>query len=123
MAPGGGQVGAVVGIDLGTTNSVVGTVVGDRVDVIRDRNGTALVPSAVAFVPNGETLVGRRAKERSLLDPANTILSSKRIIGRPWSSPDTQQVIAQLPYAVTAGENDEFIAPTGLVASGRIADM
>ena len=102
----------MVGIDLGTTNSVVGTVVGDRVDVIRDRNGTALVPSAVAFVPNGETLVGRRAKERSLLDPANTILSSKRIIGRPWSSPDTQQVIAQLPYAVTAGENDESMVQT-----------
>ena len=112
MASRDGRGGAVVGIDLGTTNSVVATVVGGHLEVIRDRNGTALVPSAVAFVPNGETMVGRRAKERSLLDPANTILSSKRIIGRPWSSPETQRIIAQLPYAVTAGDYDEAIVQT-----------
>ncbi len=104
--------GAVVGIDLGTTNSVVATVIDDAIEVIRDRNGTALVPSAVAFVPNGETLVGRRARERALFDPPNTILSAKRIIGRPCSAPETQRIIEQLPYTVTAGENDVPILHT-----------
>lgn len=104
--------GAVVGIDLGTTNSVVATVIGNQVEVIRDRNGTGLVPSAVAFVPTGEVVLGRRAKERALLDPSNTILSSKRIIGRPCSLPETQRIIAQLPYVVTAGENDEPVLQT-----------
>jgi len=107
-----GRGGAVVGIDLGTTNSVVATVIDNRVEVIRDRKGTGLVPSAVAFVPNGEALVGRRARERALLDPLNTVLSSKRIIGRPASAPDTQQIIAQLPYIVTAGENDGPVIQT-----------
>ncbi|MBV1857153.1 MAG: Hsp70 family protein [Nannocystaceae bacterium] len=106
------QGGAVVGIDLGTTNSVVATVIDNAVEVIRDRNGTGLVPSAVAFVPNGETLVGRRARERALLDPLNTISSAKRIIGRPCSAPETQRIIVQLPYTVTAGENDGPIIQT-----------
>ncbi|MGH1343668.1 MAG: Hsp70 family protein [Nannocystales bacterium] len=107
-----GQGGAVVGIDLGTTNSVVATVLDNSVEVIRDRNGTGLVPSAVAFVPNGETLVGRRARERALLDPQNTISSAKRIIGRPCSSPETQHIIGQLPYMVSPGQNDEAIIHT-----------
>ena len=106
------QGGAVVGIDLGTTNSVVATVIDHAVHPIRDRNGTALVPSVVAFAPNGETIVGRRARERALLDPANTILSAKRIIGRPCSAPETQRIIGQLPYSVTAGENDGPIIHT-----------
>ncbi len=110
-----------MGIDLGTTNSVMATVVDNVSHVIRDRNGTALVPSAVAFVPNGETLVGRRALERALLDPANTISSAKRIIGRPCSAPDTQRIIAQLPYTVTAGENDEPIIHTRAGAKSAIA--
>lgn len=106
------QAGAVVGIDLGTTNSVVATVIDNAVEVIRDRNGTGLVPSSVAFVPNGEVLVGRRARERALLDPLNTISSAKRIIGRPCTAPETQKIIAQLPYTVTPGPNDGSIIQT-----------
>jgi len=104
--------GAVVGIDLGTTNSVVATVTEKGLEVIRDRSGGALVPSVVAYVPNGEVLVGRRARDRALIDPQNTIHSAKRLIGRPWSDPDTQAVIGQLPYSVTAGPNEEPIINT-----------
>ncbi|MBL4684524.1 MAG: Hsp70 family protein [Nannocystaceae bacterium] len=104
--------GAVVGIDLGTTNSVVATVSERGLQVIRDRNNNALLPSVVALVPNGDVQVGRRARERAVIDPCHTIHSAKRLIGRPWSAPDTQQIIAQLPYQVTAGQNDETIINT-----------
>ncbi|MEM6995865.1 MAG: Hsp70 family protein [Myxococcota bacterium] len=104
--------GAVVGIDLGTTNSVVATVTTTGLQVIRDRNNNALVPSVVAFVPNGETLVGRRARERVVIDPLNTIHSAKRIIGRPCNAPDTQRIISQLPYVVRSGQNEEPIIRT-----------
>ncbi len=104
--------GAVVGIDLGTTNSVIATVTQTGLEVIRDRRGNSLVPSVVAFVPNGEILVGRRARERALLDPLNTIHSAKRIIGRPCSAPQAQRIIAQLPYSVSAGANEEPIIKT-----------
>lgn len=104
--------GAVVGIDLGTTNSVVATVSEQGLQVIRDRNDNALLPSVVALVPNGDVLVGRRARERAIIDPCHTIHSAKRLIGRPWSAPDTQQIIAQLPYQITAGQNDEAIINT-----------
>ena len=104
--------GAVVGIDLGTTNSVIATVTEHGLEVIRDRSGDSLVPSVVAFVPNGEILVGRRARERAVIDPLNTIHSAKRIIGRPCSAPDTRRIIAALPYTVTAGPNEEPIVRT-----------
>lgn len=110
--PGEGLDGAVVGIDLGTTNSVIASVTGRGLEVIRDRHGNALVPSVVAFVPNGEVLVGRRARERMIIDPLNTIHSAKRIIGRPCNAPDTQRVISQLPYIVSPGQNEEPIVRT-----------
>lgn len=107
----GGQ-DTVVGIDLGTTNSVVAGIVDGRVEVIRDGKGKALVPSVVAFLPNGQTLVGRRARARMLIDAPNTVFSAKRIIGRPCSAPDTQRIIGTLPYVVLPGENDEALVQT-----------
>lgn len=103
---------AAVGIDLGTTNSVVAAVVDGKIHVIRDGKGRALVPSVVAFLPNGQTKVGRHARERMLIDAPNTIASAKRIIGRPCSAPDSQRIIAQLPYVVVAGENEEPVVQT-----------
>ncbi len=71
-----------VGIDLGTTNSLVATVVNGLVEVLPDENGKKLLPSVVRFLPNGETEVGASALEKSFDDPQNTITSAKRLIGR-----------------------------------------
>ncbi len=71
-----------VGIDLGTTNSLVATVVNGLVEVLPDEKGKKLLPSVVRFLPNGETEVGAAALENSFADPQNTITSAKRLIGR-----------------------------------------
>ncbi len=71
-----------VGIDLGTTNSLVATVVNGLVEVLPDENGKRLLPSVVRFLPDGETEVGASALEKSFDDPQNTITSAKRLIGR-----------------------------------------
>ncbi len=71
-----------VGIDLGTTNSLVATVVNGLVEVLPDEKGKKLLPSVVRFLPNGETEVGATALENSFTDPQNTITSAKRLIGR-----------------------------------------
>ncbi len=71
-----------VGIDLGTTNSLVATVVNGLVEVLPDEKGKKLLPSVVRFLPDGETEVGVSALENSFADPQNTITSAKRLIGR-----------------------------------------
>jgi molecular chaperone DnaK len=112
MSAGASDQPLAVGIDLGTTNSVVAAIVDGELQVVRDREGRALVPSVVAFAPNGKTLVGRKARERILIDGLNTIFSAKRIIGRPFSAADTQAIINHLPYTVVSGENEEPLIQT-----------
>ena len=73
---------AVVGIDLGTTNSLAATMRNGRPEVFRDGAGIALVPSCISFHPDGTVLVGTAAKERALLDPTHTVFSVKRLMGR-----------------------------------------
>jgi molecular chaperone DnaK len=104
--------GAIVGIDLGTTNSVVATVIDGQVEVIRDDEGRSLVPSVVAFLPNGETHVGYPARARTVIDPENTVFSAKRLIGRPFRDAEVQAALAQLPYRVVEGDNQEPIVET-----------
>ena len=103
---------AIIGIDLGTTNSVVATVIDHRVEVIRDGKGRALHPSVVAFLPTGETVIGQRARARRVIDPLNTVFSAKRIIGRPYQDPITQNMIGHLPYRVIEGQNQEPLIVT-----------
>jgi molecular chaperone DnaK (HSP70) len=74
--------GAAVGIDLGTTNTVVAAVREGRAVTLPDENGRRLIPSVVSFHPNGSVIVGEGAKERRLIDPQNTVYSVKRLIGR-----------------------------------------
>src|SRR5271166_3230089 len=90
-AVGWSPMGFAVGIDLGTTNSVVGAVSGGVVATVTGPGGSRLIPSVVSFHPNGTVLVGHGALERRLLDPANTIYSVKRLIGRAWGSPEVEQ--------------------------------
>src|SRR5712691_5725040 len=93
-----------IGIDLGTTNSVVAVMEGGRPTVIINSEGSRLTPSVVAFTKAGERLVGQLAKRQSVLKPENTIYSAKRFIGRRYS--EVQSEIKNVPYKVVAGPND-----------------
>src|SRR5499425_2349891 len=93
-----------VGIDLGTTNSVVAVMEGGQPTVIINSEGSRLTPSVVAFTKTGERLVGQIAKRQAVLNPENTIHSAKRFIGRRFS--EVQSEIKNVPYKVVAGPND-----------------
>ena len=94
---------AVVGIDLGTTNTVVASVQGGRVHVLADDAGRRLLPSVVSFHPNGDVLVGYPAKERRLVDAKNTIASVKRLIGRAWSSEEIERSRKRFAFELKEG--------------------
>src|ERR1700726_668699 len=93
-----------VGIDLGTTNSVVAVREGGKPTVVINSEGSRLPPSVVAFTNAGERLVGQLAKRQAVLNPENTIYSAKRFIGRRYS--EVQAEIKNVPYKVVAGPND-----------------
>jgi len=88
-----------VGIDLGTTN----TVVARNFETLRIEGGSSVMPSAVAFPPSGATLIGKAARRRRAMDPGNTILSAKRIIGARWRSSYTTQFRDHYPYDLVEG--------------------
>jgi molecular chaperone DnaK len=94
---------SVVGIDLGTTNTVLACVRQGRVHVLGDEQGSRLLPSVVNFHPNGEVLVGKNAKARRTIDPKNTVASIKRLIGRPWSSPELTQARSRFAFELREG--------------------
>src|SRR5512132_1292524 len=93
-----------VGIDLGTTNSVVAVMEGGQPTVIINSEGSRLTPSVVAFTKTGERLVGQIAKRQAVLNPENTIYSAKRFIGRRY--PEVQSEIKNVTYKVVPGPND-----------------
>jgi molecular chaperone DnaK len=94
---------AVVGIDLGTTNTVTACVRGGRVHVLADEEGRRLLPSVVSFHPNGEVLVGHRAKERRVVDAKNTVASVKRLIGRAWKSEELDRARQRFAFELKEG--------------------
>ncbi len=93
-----------VGIDLGTTNSVIAIMEGGKPTVIINSEGSRLTPSVVAFTKTGERLVGQLAKRQAILNPENTIYSVKRFMGRRYSEVTSE--IRNVPYKVVAGPND-----------------
>ena len=95
--------GVVVGIDLGTSNSVVAAMRDGTPTAIRDETGSSLIPSIVSFLPSGAVLVGSAAKERRSQDIKNTIYSVKRLIGRPWDSPEVRQARARFSFELREG--------------------
>lgn len=97
----------VVGIDLGTSNSVIAVVDGDRAIVIPDRQGRRIHPSVVSFHPKGTVLVGHEAKRRRIIDPMNTVYSAKRLIGRTFRSTEVQAAMQRVPYKIVEGENQQ----------------
>ena len=93
----------VVGIDLGTTNTVVGSARGGQAAAIPDEAGRTLIPSVVSFHPNGSVLVGRTAKERRVIDPKSTVYSVKRLIGRSWDTEEVRRARSRLPFEMREG--------------------
>ncbi len=95
--------GPVIGIDLGTTNSVVATVRDGVPRVIPGRGGQLLTPSVVAVAPNGRRLVGALAKRQAITNPGGTVFAVKRLIGRRWGSKEVEDARRVLPYDLVAG--------------------
>jgi molecular chaperone DnaK len=92
--------GKIIGIDLGTTNSVVAVMEGGEPTVIPSAEGGRTVPSVVAFTKTGERLVGQLAKRQAITNPANTVYSIKRFMGRRWDDPEVQRSIGLAPFKV-----------------------
>src|SRR5919197_6334986 len=105
----------VVGIDLGTTNSVVAVMEGGDPLEITNPEGSRLTPSVVAFTKTGERLVGQRARRQAVLNPENTVYSIKRFMGRRFE--EVQEEARRVPYKVTKGPNGE--ARVYIPAAGR----
>ena len=95
----------VVGIDLGTTNSVVAVMEGGQPTVILNAEGSRLTPSVVGFKKDGERLVGQLARRQSVMNPENTVFSVKRFVGRRYG--EVAQERERVPYRVVAGPNDQ----------------
>jgi len=99
--------GKIIGIDLGTTNSVVAVMSGGEPMVIPTAEGERLCPSVVAINKNGERIVGRTARNQSVVNAENTIFSIKRFMGRKYDDPEVQRTIKRVPYKVTKAPNGD----------------
>ncbi len=98
----------IVGIDLGTTNSVIAVLEGGEPTVITTAEGSRLTPSIVAFTKTGERLVGQTAKRQATINPENTIFSVKRFIGRHFDDPETAEDRSRLPYPIEKGPQNDI---------------
>src|ERR1043166_865144 len=95
----------IIGIDLGTTNSVVAVMEGNEPKVIVNSEGSRLTPSVVGFAKNGERLVGQAAKRQAVTNPENTIFSIKRFMGRKYD--EVNEEMKMVPYKVTRASNND----------------
>jgi molecular chaperone DnaK len=100
--------GKIIGIDLGTTNSVVAVMEGGEPSVIASSEGERLVPSVVAVNKNHERLVGRVARNQAVVNPENTIFSIKRFMGRKFDDPEVKKALARVPYKVNKAPNGDI---------------
>ena len=92
--------GKIIGIDLGTTNSVVAVMEGGEPTVIPSSEGNRTVPSVVGFAKSGERVVGQLAKRQAVTNPTNTVYSIKRFMGRRWDDPEVRRSMGLVPYTV-----------------------
>ena len=97
----------IIGIDLGTTNSVGAVMVGSEPVVIPSAEGERLVPSVVAFNKNNERLVGRVARNQGIINAKNTVFSIKRFMGRKYEDEQVQRTLPRIPYKVSSAENGD----------------
>ncbi len=103
--------GKIVGIDLGTTNSVVAVMEGNEPKVILNEEGSRTTPSVVAFTKEGEILVGQVAKRQAIANPENTIFSVKRFMGRSYD--EVSEEMKMVPYKVVKGPNNSVKIDAG----------
>ena len=99
--------GKIIGIDLGTTNSCVSILDGDKPKVIENAEGGRTTPSVVAYTDDGEILVGQSAKRQAVTNPTNTLFAIKRLIGRRFKDDVVQKDIKMVPYKITAADNGD----------------
>src|SRR5512145_882222 len=97
----------ILGIDLGTTNSVVAVMEGGEPTVIASSEGGRLIPSVVAVNKQGERLVGQLARRQAVVNPENTIFSIKRFMGRKYNDPEVQRALSRVPYKVAQAPNGD----------------
>jgi molecular chaperone DnaK len=99
--------GKIIGIDLGTTNSCVAILDGDKTKVIENAEGDRTTPSIVAYTSDGEILVGQPAKRQAVTNPDNTLFAIKRLIGRRFDDKVVQKDIKMVPYKIIAADNGD----------------
>ncbi|WP_028990263.1 molecular chaperone DnaK [Thermithiobacillus tepidarius DSM 3134] len=99
--------GKVIGIDLGTTNSCVAAMEGDKAKVIENSEGKRTTPSVVAFTEDGEILVGDAAKRQAVTNPENTVYEVKRLIGRKFDDPEVQKDMKHVSYKIVKADNGD----------------
>ena len=99
--------GKVIGIDLGTTNSCVAVMEGDKPKVIENSEGDRTTPSIVAFGKDDEVLVGQSAKRQAVTNPTNTLFAVKRLIGRRFEDDVVQRDIGMVPYSIVKADNGD----------------
>ena len=99
--------GRIIGIDLGTTNSCVAVLDGDKPRVIENAEGDRTTPSIIAFTKDGETLVGQPAKRQAVTNPRNTLFAIKRLIGRRWEDKEVQRDIDIMPFGIIKADNGD----------------
>lgn len=97
----------IIGIDLGTTNSAVAVMEGDKVRVIENSEGARTTPSIVAYMDNGEILVGATAKRQAITNPKNTLFAVKRLIGRRYEDAEVQKDVGRVPFKIVRAENGD----------------
>jgi molecular chaperone DnaK len=99
--------GKIIGIDLGTTNSCVAVMEGDKTKVIENSEGDRTTPSVIAFTADGEVLVGQSAKRQAVTNPHNTLFAIKRLIGRRFGDKVVDKDIDMVPYKIVKADNGD----------------
>ncbi len=99
--------GKIIGIDLGTTNSCVAVMENGKTKVIENAEGTRTTPSIIAYMEDGEVLVGAPAKRQAVTNPKNTLYGVKRLIGRRFEEPMVQKDIGMVPYSIVKAKNGD----------------
>jgi len=105
--------GKMIGIDLGTTNSCVAVMEGEKTRVIENSEGDRTTPSVVAFTEDGEVLVGAPAKRQAVTNPHNTLYGVKRLIGRAFEEDEVQKDIKYVPYKILKSDNGDAWVEAG----------
>ncbi|WP_341503325.1 molecular chaperone DnaK [Gallaecimonas sp. GXIMD4217] len=99
--------GKIIGIDLGTTNSCVAIMDGDKARVIENAEGARTTPSIIAYTEEGETLVGQSAKRQAVTNPKNTLFAIKRLIGRRFTDEEVQRDVKIMPFSIIQADNGD----------------